>query len=280
MEDHQIPWGAKLLREMQVLEGRDLHLWSVGVLVLLIVAAGFAALIVPDLVWGSQSLRVDTRYFSQLFYGFVTLILLFNLYAFEQRRELRHARNELMHQLIRSEAAEMTALKDPLTGTFNRRYFDQIIQGEVNRTNRQSGKLAVIIIDVDDFKSVNTRFGHLGGDQVLVEVGQLLKSTFRSCDVVVRYGGDEFLVLLTDSDEDEAQSALDRLKQRVDEWNRTDPIPGYHLALSCGVAGYAKGMKIEDVIAAADDRMFVEKYSNHAASRPLSTLDATHVPVA
>jgi diguanylate cyclase (GGDEF)-like protein len=272
MEDHQIPWGAKVLQDMQALEGRDLHLWSVGVVVLFVVAAGFAALIVPNLVWGTQNLRVDARYFPPLFYGFVTLILIFNFYAFEKKRELRNARNELVHQLIRGEAAQMTALKDPLTDTFNRRYFDQIIQGEVNRTNRQSAKLAVL-------KSVNTRLGHLGGDQVLVEVSQLLKGTFRNCDVVVRYGGDEFLVLLTDSDEEDAKIALERLRQRVDAWNGANLIPGYRLALSCGVAGYAKGMKIEDVVERADDRMFIEKHSRRAADRELSKLDVSNVPV-
>jgi diguanylate cyclase (GGDEF)-like protein len=260
MESQEMPWSAKLLRDMRALEGRDVHLWSLGVMVLLVVAAGFAALVVPNLVWGAQDLRVDARYFPQLFYGFVTLILLFNLYAFNKKKELRHARDELVHQLVRSEVAEMTALKDPLTDAFNRRYFDQIIQGEVNRANRRSSDLG-IIIDVDDFKSVNTRFGHLAGDQVLISVVQMLNRTFRSCDVVIRYGGDEFLVLVTDSTEEGAKIALERLQQSVDAWNRANLVPGYRLALSCGVAGYSKGMKIQDVVELADERMFVEKRS-------------------
>lgn len=277
MGNHEMPWSAKLLRDMRALEGRDLHLWSLGVMVLLVVTAGFAALVVPNLVWGAQDLRVDVRYLPQLFYGFVTLILLFNLYALNKKRELRHARDELMHQLVRSEVAEMTALKDPLTDAFNRRYLDQIIQGEVNRANRRSTELGVIIIDVDDFKSVNTRFGHLVGDQVLVSVAQLLNGTFRSCDVVVRYGGDEFLILVTDGDEGDAKIALERLRQRVDAWNRTSLVPGYRLALSCGVASYAKGMKIEDVVELADERMFVEKRSKCPASPEVRRIDNPQV---
>jgi len=261
MGNQERPWSATLLRDMRALEGRDLHLWSLGVMVLLVVAAGFAALVVPNLVWGAQILRVDARYLPQLFYGFVTLILLFNLYVLNKKKELRHARDELVHQLVRSEVAEMTALKDPLTDAFNRRYFNQIIQGEVNRANRRSSDLGVILIDVDDFKSVNTRFGHLTGDQVLISVVQMLNCTFRSCDVVVRYGGDEFLVLVTDSNEEGARIALERLRQRVDAWNSANPVPGYRLALSCGVAGYSKGMRIQDVVELADERMFVEKRS-------------------
>ena len=182
--------------------------------------------------------------------------------------------------LVRSEAAEMTALKDPLTDTFNRRYFDQIIQGEVNRPDRRSADLAIMIIDLDDFKSVNSHFGHLVGDRVLVELAQLLKSTFRNCDVVVRYGGDEFLVLLTDSDEGDARIALERLRQRVDKWNRADLLPGYRMGLSCGVAGYTKGARIQDVVQAADDRMFAERRSKHAPASEVSQLEVSGVPAA
>jgi diguanylate cyclase (GGDEF)-like protein len=277
MGNQQMPWSAKLLGDMRALEGRDVHLWSLGVMVLLVVAAGFATLVVPNLMWGAQDLRVDARYLPQLFYGFVTLILLFNLYALNKKRELRHARDELVHQLVRSEVAEMTALRDPLTDAFNRRYFDQIIQGEVNRASRRSSGLGIILIDVDEFKSVNTRFGHLTGDQVLVSVVQMLNSTFRSCDVVVRYGGDEFLILVTDSTEEGAKIALERLRQRVDAWNSANLVPGYRLALSCGVAGYSKGMRIQDVVELADERMFVEKRSKCLPSPEVSRVENAHL---
>jgi diguanylate cyclase (GGDEF)-like protein len=283
MGNQEMPWSAKLLRDMRALEGRDIHLWSLGVMVLLVVAAGFAALVLPNLVWGAQTPRVDARYLPQLFYGFVTLILLFNLYALNKKKELRHARDELVHQLVRSEVAEMTALKDPLTDAYNRRYFDQMIEGEVNRANRRSSDLSIIIIDVDDFKSVNTRFGHLTGDEVLVSVVQMLNRTFRSCDVVVRYGGDEFLILVTDSNEEGAKIALERLRQRVDAWNSANLVPGYRLALSCGVAAYSKGMNIQDVVELADERMFVEKRSKCLPSPAISRVEsaqlANEVPV-
>jgi diguanylate cyclase (GGDEF)-like protein len=177
----------------------------------------------------------------------------------------------------------MTALKDPLTDAFNRRYFDQIIQSEVNRANRRSSDLGIIIIDVDDFKSVNTRFGHLTGDQVLISVVEMLNCTFRSCDVVVRYGGDEFLVLVTDSNEEGARIALERLRQRVDAWNSAGLVPGYRLALSCGIAGYSKGMRIQDVVELADERMFVEKRSKCLPSPEVRRIEnarvANEVPV-
>lgn len=269
MDGKQVPWNAKLLRDMRALEGRDLHLWSVGLMVLLVVAAGFAALVFPNLVWGTRALTVDSRYLPQLFYGFVTLVLLFNIYALDKRKALRHARDELMHQLIRSEAAEMTALKDPLTDTFNRRYFDQIIRGEVNRATRRSTGLAVIMIDIDNFKSVNTRCGHLVGDQVLAEVAEMLRGTFRNCDIVVRYGGDEFLVVVTDGGEDDARIALERLRQRVDAWNRQKLIPGYRMGLSCGVAAYTQGVSVQGMVEAADDQMFIEKHAKRAAIREM-----------
>lgn len=264
VDDQQALWNVKLLQEMRAVERRDLSLWLLGLMILLVVAAGFAALVFPNLVWGTQNLKLDSRYLPQLFYGFIALILLFSLYALDKKMALRHAHDELMHQLIRSEEAEMAALKDPLTDTFNRRYFDQIIQGEVNRAVRRRTGLAVIMIDLDDFKSVNTRFGHLVGDQVLVEAAQMLRATFRSCDIVLRYGGDEFLVIITDGDESRARVALERLRQSVDAWNRQEPIPGYQMGLSCGVAAYAPGSSIQEMVEAADDQMFVEKHAKRA----------------
>jgi diguanylate cyclase (GGDEF)-like protein len=231
-----------------------------------------------ELLFGKSGNALECETLAgQLFYGFVTLILLFNLYALNKKRELRHARDELVHQLVRAEVAEMNALKDPLTDAFNRRYFDQMIQGEVNRANRRSSDLGIIIIDVDDFKSVNTRFGHLTGDQVLISVVQMLNSTFRSCDVVVRYGGDEFLILVTDSNEEGAKIALQRLRQRVDAWNSHNLVPGYRLSLSCGVAAYSKGMGIQDVVELADERMFVEKRSKCVPSPEVRRVESAQV---
>jgi diguanylate cyclase (GGDEF)-like protein len=265
-EQQQRTRVEELRREIQALEGRDFQLWSIGFLVLLVVAAGFVALVWPNVMWRLGELKLDGRYVPQLVFGFVVLVVLFNIYALQQRRILRNTRDELFRQMLRSEAAERLSLVDPLTETFNRRYLDEILPKEVSRADRRGSSVTFAIIDVDGFKAVNTRFGHLVGDKVLTEVACLLKRVFRASDTVIRYGGDEFLVLMAETDEQEAEAAVTRLQSQVEVWNRTNTIVGYKMGLSCGLAAYAKGAVLTAVLEAADDRMYREKLRKYAAA--------------
>jgi len=252
-------------RKVDALEDRDFQLWSIYALVVLVMAAGFVALLFPNVMWKTQALRLDGRYVPQLFFGFIALIVLFNIYVISQRRLLRQTRQELFRELARSEAAEKLALIDPLTEIYNRRYLDQILTKEAHRTDRQGSSLTFLVIDLDNFKSLNTRFGHPVGDRVLTEVGKFLLETFRRSDSVIRYGGDEFLILMPDTSEQQAQRAIERLLHRLERWNRENPIPSFRLSLSTGMATYSKGANVMDVLAAADQRMYLHKGSDAGA---------------
>lgn len=249
----------RLAKEIRAVDARDFHMWSLGILIMLVVAGGFMALVFPNVMWGIKDLQVDGTYLPQLFFGFVALIVLFNVYALDKKRELQHAREELVRQLIRSEAAEMLSLVDPLTDLFNRRYLDEIISKEASRANRYRSELTLMMVDVDDFKSVNTRSGHLFGDHVLTEVANVLKKTFRNSDTVVRYGGDEFLVILPETSEADAQRAVERLQSQVETWNQKPAIQGYRMSVSCGLASFAGGKGTHEVIEMADAQMYLHK---------------------
>lgn len=253
-------------QDLEQLEGRDLHLWSIALLIALVMAAGICALLLPKMIWHAGELRIDSPYLPQIFFGFIALIALFNAYVYEQRRLLRRLRRELTRQLIRANAAESVAQIDPLTETLNRRWMETMLQREIRRTDRIHGVLTVMMIDIDDFKSVNTRFGHLMGDRLLQDVARILKKTFRASDVVFRYGGDEFMVVMSDTNEPQAQIALDRLHQNVDRWNERVGVPGWKLSLSCGYVAYKTGMCIEELISSADRRMYGDKNEHRAAA--------------
>ena len=251
-----------LEHKIQSLDGDDLHLGSMGLLVTLVVAAGFLALILPNLMWGLGTLRVDGRYLPQLFFGFIVMIVLFNIYGLDRKRSLLRTRDELVKQLVRNHAAQMLSFFDPLTDILNRRSMDEIVAREVTRAERQGTPLTFVMIDVDRFKSVNTRFGHIVGDRVLGEIARLLKRTFRNSDYIIRYGGDEFLVVMTDTGEDQAERAIQRLQDEVQQWNAANSLPGYVMGLSCGLSPYRPGADVKETIEIADANMYVDKNCN------------------
>jgi diguanylate cyclase (GGDEF)-like protein len=115
------------------------------------------------------------------------------------------------------------------------------------------------MVDVDGFKQVNTRFGHLTGDFVLAEIAAVLKGSTRGSDAVVRYGGDEFLILLADTRAEGAQKVIDRINGKLDEWNRAGNLEDFELRLSIGVAEWRDGQTLDEVLDGADQKMYEHK---------------------
>ncbi len=146
-----------------------------------------------------------------------------------------------------------------MTEVYDRRFLERIFSKEKRRAERLGSKLTFLLIDLDEFKSVNTQFGHVAGDRVLKELGALLNETLRNSDVIVRYGGDEFVVVMPDCNEEQGHRAIERIGQKVDKWNVLNLIPNYQMSLSCGLAMYEKGMNIEVLLEAADRRMYEDK---------------------
>jgi len=267
----QLDAGEPLRTQIAKIESRDLHLWSIAALIGVVLTAGFVGLVVPNLVWHSPLLVVaDIHYLPHLLLGFIGVILIFNLYIFEERRKLTWTREELIRQWLRGDAAERLALTDPMTATYNRRFMEEALVKEASRANRTGAHLSLLMIDVDNFRELNSRFGHQRGDLILVEIAKLLKSTMRGSDSIVRYGGDEFLVILPDTDERQARLAVRRLANAVDVWNADSNVPGYRMRLSWGLATYQRGMNLQQVIDLADQRMYADKSAKQITS-PEST---------
>jgi diguanylate cyclase len=126
----------------------------------------------------------------------------------ETRGELKSIRDEL------NEAREAVQ-HDPLTGVLNRRGMDIVLPREVARARRVNAPLSVGMVDLDHFKHINDTFGHQAGDRVLVHMTELMRSVLRETDLIVRYGGEEFLVILPDTDMQGARLVLDRLQDIV-----------------------------------------------------------------
>ena len=159
-------------------------------------------------------------------------------------------------------------LRDALTGVHNRRYFNESIIQEVKRADRHDYTTSFIMADIDGLKLVNDTYGHLVGDQILCGVGQALDGAVRGSDVVIRYGGDEFLVVMPETTAEQAALAIERiggefarwLAERVETGALHLDIPG-RVSLSMGAASYYPNseLAVEEVLAQADNAMYEVK---------------------
>ena len=159
------------------------------------------------------------------------------------------------------EDARKRADRDPLTGFFNHRYLHERMGEEVVRAQRNKRPLSVMMIDLDDFKLVNDTFGHLFGDRVLTWAAELIRATLRASDVPARYGGDEFAVILPETDAEEATHAVRRILEAFRDQpfvgEQRGPVP---IAASIGTATFpADGRTATELIASADEALYQVK---------------------
>lgn len=159
------------------------------------------------------------------------------------------------------ERLQTIVLTDPLSGCFNRRGLNQLAEREVARAIRQKKELAVLAIDLDHFKRVNDEFGHLTGDEVIREVGDLLRRTAREADVVARFGGEEFTILAPETNEEGALILADRVMEAFRANKFRSLPPESRITTSIGIAAeFARDDEVaKTLLARADEALYVAK---------------------
>jgi diguanylate cyclase (GGDEF)-like protein len=156
------------------------------------------------------------------------------------------------------EQAQQLAYLDGLTGIFNRRFFEMRIVEELERARRYESTMSVIMVDIDKFKKLNDEFGHMLGDEVLRQVSKLFQQQLRKSDVVCRYGGEEFAMLLPQTSCSDALDAAEKLRRAVEAF----PFPGVArpVSISAGVASFPEfGTTRDEIVASADAALYQAK---------------------
>jgi len=176
-------------------------------------------------------------------------------------RSIRYA---LEHSRLLKKIQEL-AIHDVLTGLYNRRELYRFLENELTKCQRYGHPLSLLMMDIDHFKDINDRFGHRTGDEILQHIAQVLLSNARACDLLVRYGGDEFIVVMLETSASQALQGAERLRKVVETESvkvkrENDIIENIKVTVSLGVATFPGDANSSDaLIEAADQALYQAK---------------------
>jgi two-component system cell cycle response regulator len=210
--------SQEVRQRLRLLDRKNWWHWWNTVLVIMLLMGGIGALSLPRILSDKDiSSQVDIETAVR---GLLGVVLIFNIYMLYQQHLLGLLRKYLSNQMevateqrVRAEAYYELAILDPLTGLYNRRYSEEKLASEIARADRCGNPLVVILLDLDNFKDINDRYGHCAGDIVLKEFARRLSKGTRGSDVAVRLGGDEFLVILPDCPPEKIGIVMSRLAE-------------------------------------------------------------------
>jgi diguanylate cyclase (GGDEF)-like protein len=255
--------NAPEIRQMlRSLDRRNRWHWWTTILVIMLLMGAIVAISPPRILGDNdfssrQQLDLAVR-------GLLALVLVFNIYMLYQQHLLRKLRNYLSNQMevvteqrVRAQALYELAILDPLTNLYNRRFSEERLRTEIARADRFGNPLIAMVLDLDDFKGINDRYGHAAGDFVLKEFARRLSKATRGLDVAVRLGGDEFLVILPECPPEKVHLVLSRLTPFEADCDGQRII----VLSSRGWAQYCPGETPEQLIKRADRALYEEKES-------------------
>ena len=250
---------ARLAPQLSRLEKRDWELWAIVSVTGILVSLGIVALTLPALFMRGEDIHFEITIPRPLALGLIVLVVLMNTYLVSRRLELRRVREELISTTLQAQLIEQQSFIDPLTDVYNRRSLDEIAGRFIKHARRLDSPLTFLMVDINNFKQVNTKFGHLTGDTVLAEIATLLKEAVRGSDAVVRYGGDEFLICLADTNAVGSRVVIERVNKRIAEWNSASVLERFTVGVSIGVAQWRDGETLDEVLDVADRKMYDQK---------------------
>jgi diguanylate cyclase (GGDEF)-like protein len=265
MLKHHESTVARVSKQLSSLEKRDWELWAIVSLTGLLVSAVLLAILFR-IAFNDEIVHFEFSVSRPLVIALSVLLALLNTYLVTKRFEVRRLREQLISSTLRVQAIEQQSFTDPLTEIYNRRSLDEIAGRLISHARRRHAPLTFLMVDADNFKQINTRFGHLTGDYVLAELAGILRASIRGSDAVVRYGGDEFLILLPDTTAASAQNVIERIRNELTAWNDARHLEDFQISLSIGSAEWHDGDTLDEMLDGADRRMYEHKSTQSATT--------------
>lgn len=201
-----------------------------------------------------QQLRLEKQIqMGYLLFVIIALILLLMIFVYKRYRLKVRVNRELERMNTKLDLLTRT---DPLTQLANRRDFLEKITMEIARCLRSRKMFSVVLGDIDDFKKINDRYGHECGDRMLTTVAQLIRETVRKQDVLARWGGEEFILLLPETDPEGGRVLANKICLKIAAYNFKYSTESLRLTMTFGIAAYHDAQRIEDCISRADQAMY------------------------
>ncbi len=252
--------AARIRAGMSQIQRRQWWLWSSAILVTLLLVLGIASFAFPELL--AQAENSSAVFLGSAVRGLIGLVLLFNVYTVYQQLQIHRIQQQLSEQVdalgkmeARTEEVYQLAALDPLTGLYNRRSGERRLAEEISRVQRHGQTLTILLLDLDELKYVNDKFGHPAGDELIKHFAERLNKAIRGSDVASRLGGDEFLVLLPECEPNDVRHVLGRLSGMKINFGGQTILPTF----SAGWTNYIPGELPEQLMKRADAALYVNK---------------------
>jgi len=265
IKTQEADYGVTEIRSsLRKVEQRELWVWGNAAIIILSLTALVVSLSVSLYLKGAKT--IFGWDLSLAVRALVGLVVVFTGHMIYQHLRLRTIQKELAEQQIQAEVFRRLAMFDPLTGLYNRRFAEQRLRAEIARSERKGLSMIVVLLDLNEFKAINDKFGHPAGDRVLKDFAKRLSRSTRGSDLAVRWGGDEFMLLLLDCEMKQLSLVLSRLNGFAVE------VGGKKLAVSFAVgwSAYEPGDAVEGLIEKADRNLYSHKAKAKAPSAPVT----------
>ena len=225
--------------------------------VALLMVLGYLLIILYLFIYEYERLRTDEELIRLMIFTVTTFVMVYTGSSVSRLRvENRKHNIELARALAMNTRLAVT---DDLTGLYTRRYLMDKLANQKAISERDGSDFVVCFADLDHFKQINDGFGHHTGDIVLKSFAGILHSCIREIDYASRFGGEEFVVLLVNSDLEQAAHVAERIRLGIENYNFNDVAPGLHVTVSIGIASFRQYNSIQETLMSADNRMYRAK---------------------
>jgi diguanylate cyclase (GGDEF)-like protein len=260
----QVSPQARIQTELVRLESQKREFWVLIIFAGVVLILGVLSFFFPNRFWDSSGLHVSLS--PQVLFVIMVATVLASLVYVRRDLEVRGLRLANLQQYLSSQEEQAASMIDAVTNVFTRGFLHDLLAGEISRAERTNRSLVLIMCDLNNFKQVNDRYGHLMGDYVLSQIATILKACVRGSDYVIRYGGDEFLVLLPETDNKGGEVVRERIHSKVAEWDRSNRVGDLPISVSLGMYLHVTGQTPDKDVAEVDARMYADKQASKRAA--------------